>query len=786
MGEKLRMNSPRLSVVVPAHNEAPNLRPLLAAVAAALAPLDFAWELIVVDDGSRDETRTILAQLVAADARLRAVHLPEQSGQTAALAAGFAAAQGELIATLDADMQCAPADLVPLLHALGDADLACGIRTRRHDPLTRRLASALSNVVRRALLAPRVRDLACPLRVFRRAALARVQTLTPLFYGAHRWLPALFWIAGLRIVQYAVPHHARLAGESKYTTRGRVRPIAREMATMLDLVLRHRRELRWIVSTATLALIAVPFFYHLGYWPLMEPDEGRNAEVGREMLLLGNWVLPHFNLLPYLDKPVLLFWGIAAAFRLFGVNEAAARLPAALGGVGIVVFTFAIARELVDIRRALLAAVIVGTAPLVFVFSRLTIFDPLLTTFMLGAVLCIMRAQYRPHPTAWCAGAGACMALATLTKGPVGIAVPLLAWYAGRGALPHTRRCGWRSVTVGALVLLTIVAPWMISVTAQEPAFLRYALLDETLLRLTSSARFHRGAPTYFYLGVLLWGLGVWAVVFGATLPRLVRSWRASASDAAAIAFLMRAALATLVFFSLSASKRPQYILPAVALLAILLAVAMPLAPARTADGMRASARALLLLGTTLAVAGYLQVVPAAGEFSALTPLVLCTAGLYLVAWSLAVLALGSGLGRMTVAAALFTPLLGASLLHPLLEYAEGRSSRRLATHIDPAARVICYRTFRTALPFYLGRPVALASDDAHELTSNYVASQEQVLRNRSSLLPASGAAESLAGAGKVDAIANTWNIHALTEQSARRLYLVYADHNSVVVRAGS
>src|SRR5690349_10440204 len=148
-----------VSVVVPAHDEAPNLPRLLAEVARALDPLGIAWELVVADDGSTDDTPAVVARLAAADPRLRTVRLPGRSGQTAALVAGFRAARGDRIATLDADLQCSPADLPALLDALGDADLACGIRGPRHDPLSRRIASALANVARRALVARGVRDL---------------------------------------------------------------------------------------------------------------------------------------------------------------------------------------------------------------------------------------------------------------------------------------------------------------------------------------------------------------------------------------------------------------------------------------------------------------------------------------------------------------------------------------------------------------------------------------------------------------------------------------------------
>src|SRR5262249_55574843 len=149
-------------------------RRLVDEVRAALDPLGMPWELVVVDDGSIDETPAVLAALAAREPRLRVLRLDVSRGQTGALLAGFRAARGDYIATLDADLQCAPADLPPLVAALADADLACGIRSGRHDPLSRRVASALSNAARRAFVARQVRDLACPVRVFRATALAEV------------------------------------------------------------------------------------------------------------------------------------------------------------------------------------------------------------------------------------------------------------------------------------------------------------------------------------------------------------------------------------------------------------------------------------------------------------------------------------------------------------------------------------------------------------------------------------------------------------------------------------
>src|SRR5262249_31097440 len=151
------------------------------------------------------------------------------------------------------------------------ADVVCGVRRGRHDPLSRRIASAVSNVARRSFLAPRLADLASPARVFRREALGRLEAMTPLFDGAHRWLPALFHLAGLRTVQRPISPHPRTAGRSKSTTRQRILPIVRELGLVLRLALRRSRPLRGGLGVLIGLLLVLPFFVGLGSWPLIEP-----------------------------------------------------------------------------------------------------------------------------------------------------------------------------------------------------------------------------------------------------------------------------------------------------------------------------------------------------------------------------------------------------------------------------------------------------------------------------------------------------------------------------------
>jgi 4-amino-4-deoxy-L-arabinose transferase-like glycosyltransferase len=134
---------------------------------------------------------------------------------------------------------------------------------------------------------------------------------------------------------------------------------------------------------------------------------------------------------------------VAAAFRVFGASEAAARLPSALAGLATIALTFEIGRTLLGWRRGLLAAVVLATSPIVLAYGRLVIFDLPLTAFVTAALYCLVRARQSGDDRLWLPLAGLAMGLAILTKGPVGIAVPLLAWFAGRGALPR-----WRSQTL--------------------------------------------------------------------------------------------------------------------------------------------------------------------------------------------------------------------------------------------------------------------------------------------------------------------------------------------------
>jgi glycosyltransferase involved in cell wall biosynthesis len=208
----------KLSVVVPVFNECLNLRPLVAEITEALRALELSWELLLVDDGSSDGSAEIIAQLAAEQPEVRGLHFRANRGQTAAFDAGFKAARGEVVVTMDADLQNDPRDIATLLAALPGHDAAVGYRRKRRDNWLRRVSSRLANAVRNRLSGDDIIDTGCSLKAFRRECLGHVK----LFTGMHRFLPTLLRIEGFRVVQVAVNHRERFAGQSKYGVWNRV------------------------------------------------------------------------------------------------------------------------------------------------------------------------------------------------------------------------------------------------------------------------------------------------------------------------------------------------------------------------------------------------------------------------------------------------------------------------------------------------------------------------------------------------------------------------------------
>jgi glycosyltransferase involved in cell wall biosynthesis len=202
-----------ISVVVPVYNEAENVAPLLQEIHAALTPLGRGYEVIFVDDGSTDETFALMQRLAGDDPRFLPIGLQRNYGQTSAMAAGFQAARGETIVTLDGDRQNDPADIPMLLAKLDEGyDLVSGWRKRRQDTWLRRVVSRAANRLIRRLAHSPVHDLGCCLRVSRAWVVKELR----LYGEMHRFLVIHVAAEGARVAEMVVNHRPRTAGESKY------------------------------------------------------------------------------------------------------------------------------------------------------------------------------------------------------------------------------------------------------------------------------------------------------------------------------------------------------------------------------------------------------------------------------------------------------------------------------------------------------------------------------------------------------------------------------------------
>jgi 4-amino-4-deoxy-L-arabinose transferase-like glycosyltransferase len=497
-------------------------------------------------------------------------------------------------------------------------------------------------------------------------------------------------------------------------------------------------QLRALTGVAFL-VAAMLLFARLGDLPLIDPDEGRNAEVSREMAETGAWVVPSFNGIPYLDKPALYFRAVALSFTIFGRNEFTARLPSALSAALLAVLMWAFCRRVYGERAGALTVLVLATTPLVVGFARLVIFDMPLALFTTMAIVAGYRAEEQDGAVTrrrWLLVGAASSAVATLIKGPVGLLVPgaVLTVFS---LVERRPRAILRMLDPRNLALfLAIVLPWFLALVHAHPEFLRYGLVEESARRFLMPS-FRRTEPVYYFGPVLLLAMYPWS----ALLPEsAVVAWRHRARWMQADRFLIVWAVVVVAFFSSSQSKRPGYILPAVVALAALTARLLDQALSES-NGLAArlvlrGTLGMAILSTAAAAALSLNLVRPNGlqillnfesnEFGRLEPdLGVLVVSLLVVA----VAAFGVRLWRdVRLALAVFAlpALLFLSVgFGTAARYAEASSARALARAIPPlppGSIVACLECFVAGLPFYVGEPVIYITERGRGgLTSNYV-----------------------------------------------------------------
>ncbi len=227
-----------LSIILPVHDEVENLPILWKELVEVLRGLPEPVEVLFVDDGSTDGSGDVIRRLAEEDPRIRALRFAGNAGLSAAFYAGFQAARGNVVATMDSDLQSDPRDLPRLLERLEAVDAVVGWRQTRHDSWVKRVSSRIANGIRKALTGDPLEDSACSLRVMRRECLAAV----PPYTGMHRFVPTLIALAGYRVVQVPVHHRPRRFGRSKFGVRDRALPA---FADLLAVMWMMRRRLRY-------------------------------------------------------------------------------------------------------------------------------------------------------------------------------------------------------------------------------------------------------------------------------------------------------------------------------------------------------------------------------------------------------------------------------------------------------------------------------------------------------------------------------------------------------------
>jgi glycosyltransferase involved in cell wall biosynthesis len=206
--------APELSIVVPLYNEEESLRPLYGAITHAVVPLGISFEIVFVDDGSRDATVRIADEIARSDPRVCLVKFRRNYGQTPAMAAGIAQASGDVIVTMDGDLQNDPTDIGALLRKIDEGyDIVVGWRFDRQDKLvSRKIPSRIANALIAKVTGVPIKDNGCSLKAYRASLIKKI----PLYSEMHRFIPAMASIAGPKIAEIKVQHHARQFGSSKY------------------------------------------------------------------------------------------------------------------------------------------------------------------------------------------------------------------------------------------------------------------------------------------------------------------------------------------------------------------------------------------------------------------------------------------------------------------------------------------------------------------------------------------------------------------------------------------
>ena len=477
-------------------------------------------------------------------------------------------------------------------------------------------------------------------------------------------------------------------------------------------------------SIVLVLLFTLIWFANLDYRRLIHPDEGRYAEIPREMVASGDWLTPRLDGIKYFEKPALQYWLTAAAYEAFGIHQWTARLWPALAGFAGVVFIGYVGLRLGGPRLGLYSAAALGGCIWYVLNAHILTLDSGLTLWMSvgsGALLLAQRSRATDREQRiWMLIAWSALALAVLSKGLIGVVLPGASLFIY--SLLTRDWAVWRRLHLlgGLLLFALIAAPWFIAVSLANPEFFRFFFIHEHFERFLTNEH-HREGAWWYFIPIFAGGILPWLTVLAWTAPRL---WSRAAVDSNGFSwqrFALVWSVFIFVFFSVSSSKLPSYILPIFPPLALVIGVQLAALPERTLIWL--TLPLVVVTGACmLAIAFGFETIAQrfADERQPLAPLLayrpwLTAASAVALAGGVAALwALKGGKRTAAILAVALTTLLAALLVltgHD--ELAESRSaapilSRVVSQHGPIADDVPFYsvRMYDQTLPWYLGRTV--------------------------------------------------------------------------------
>ena len=319
-----------------------------------------------------------------------------------------------------------------------------------------------------------------------------------------------------------------------------------------------------------LIIYALLWFGTLNYRHLIPSDEGRYAEMAREMLVTGDWVTPRYNGYKYFEKPPLQVWATAATFQVFGIGEWQARLWTALTGFLTILAIGYTGTRIYSARAGWLAAVVLASSPMWVISGHFNSLDMGLSAFLVAALCSLLLAQTSHNKTSsrnWMWSCWVFMALATLSKGLIGAAIPAMVFIAYSISAWDWKIWTRLRLFSGTIIYLLITSPWFILVAQRNPEFLEFFFIHEHLQRFTQDAHSRTG-PIYYFVPLLLIGALPWILQIPGAITQ---AWQERRREFSGGWLLVCWSAIIFAFFSVSHSKLPGYIIPIFPALALLI-----------------------------------------------------------------------------------------------------------------------------------------------------------------------------------------------------------------------